>query len=235
MAFGSFRKEDVQSGVQGFIRQAFDGSLGDYGIGQLRNIEWGVKYRWAVRFLEPLPPEPFERFFPASDIDFPEATLDSFTFVQGQTDLKVPQRQTVREMSLTFYDNENSALVNWLKDWIKIDIFNDGKFVSCLRDDHPIEGQRIVEFERDSRVYPVRTLQFVKLNSDLEPIDGTEQILDVYPEGTINFNGSSASEALLYTINFVIVGERLDKARGSNSEYLNRQSRGLTKILGRFI
>jgi hypothetical protein len=177
--------------------------LKSFGIGNLRQVEWGRRYLWAVRFTEPKPPAPFDTFFPASDITIPEFSVDSFNFDQGQSSFRVPQRTQIREISMTFYDDSNGTLFNWFKSWINVDILNDGKYVSCLMDEHaperPVYGQ--------TRVFPIRTIEVQKLDAGLEPVAGGIKVYTVYPEGTIEFVGGSASEANTYTVTFNVVGE----------------------------
>lgn len=207
--------------------------LNKFGIGLLRNVEWGKKYLWSVRFFDPAPPVPFDSWFPASDITVPEANLNSFNFDQGQGSFKAPQRTDIKEISLTFYDDSNQTLLTWMKSWIAIDIMNNGKYVSCLKDDHLPEGG--ASPYGYTRVYPVRTMEVTKLDESLEPIKGQTQIYSVYPEGNIEFQGGSASESNIYTINFTVVGEGGPKdLPDRDDEFLTQAKKIAVQTLGRF-
>jgi hypothetical protein len=179
---------------------------GDLNIDQIRLIDWGKKFNWAVSFKEPkINDSRFEGgFFPASDISVIGATLDSYNFDMGQSTYAIPQRSTTRRLTMTFYDTKEHTLLAWLKTWIRIDILNNGQFLSCLKDSHPPVVQNDFTYPR---VYPTRQVEVIKLDNDLTPLENTRAIYTVYPEGEIEDAGSSSSEFTTYTITFVIVGE----------------------------
>jgi hypothetical protein len=215
----------------------------NYGVDQLRTVEWGRKYLWAVRFLSSgkgardIPPPPFNDFFPASDVEFPLFSLDSYALDMGQSSYKIPQRSQVRQLSITFFDDVNSTLLKWFRDWVEIDILNKGKFVSCLRDDHnldTIENGLKDSFGNGGVVRPVRVIQVEQLTPQLEPT-GLAYNLHIYPEGEINFVGASASEAQTYTVNFVIVGETQQKQKEKEGSNVNKLKDLGVKTLGRFL
>lgn len=215
-----------------------------YGIDQMRSVEWGRKYLWAVRFLNAgrgigdVPPAPFNDFFPASDVEFPIVNLNSFNFELGQSGYRIPQRSESRQISITFFDDINSNLLKWFRDWIEIDILNRGRFISCLNDNHylsEIDSSRSEDsFGLVRRVHPTRVIQIEQLLPDLEPT-GISYNLYVYPEGEINFTGASASEATTYTVNFVIVGEKDQAKIEKNSKQESKLKQTGIKTLGRFI
>src|SRR5690606_27617885 len=89
----------------------------NYGIQQLRTIEWGKNYLWAVRFIEPKPPSPFNDFFPASSIELPQAVLDTFGFNLDQSTYKIPKNTSAKDISITFYDDDKSVLSRWIEEW----------------------------------------------------------------------------------------------------------------------
>jgi hypothetical protein len=204
--------------------------LQSFGIGYLRDVEWGKKYLWAIRFTDPKPPKPFDTFFPATDVSIPEAQVNSFNFEQGQGSFRVPQRTDVREISLTFYDDSKGTLFNWFKNWIAIDILNDNEFISCIKDSHIPKRDPY----HHGRVYPVRTMEIQKLNEGLEPIEGEVKVYTVYPEGTIEYSGSSGSEAHTYTITFTIVGEGSPAAEVAKEKDIKFYVNKGAQLLGRF-
>jgi hypothetical protein len=250
MALTNFRGLDfIRVANETLGQLGLPGLFGSTGIEAIRNIDWGKKYLWAVTFLEPKAPAPFASYFPASEIEITDATMDSFNFEAGQGAFKAPQRSVARNVSITFYDDSRFSLQRWMKDWYQIDLFNEGRFVSCLGDDHksfedgaPVSGldtqvalARKIRFEKDDRVWPVRKIQFARLDNSMEPIEGTEQILSIYPEGELQVSGTSGSELNIFTINFAIVGDdtkTLDSK--SNNEFLTRAKREATRLLGRF-
>lgn len=204
--------------------------LQNFGIGFLRDVEWGKKYLWAVRFTEPKPPAPFDNFFPASEVSVPESSVNSYNFDQGQSSYRVPQRSETKEISMTFYDDNKGTLFNWFKNWINIDILNEGKFVSCLKDSHTPSKSPYGY----TTVFPTRTLEIQKLNESLEPISGEIRVYTVYPEGTIEWSGGSSSEAQSYTVTFNIVGESEPTATKPNEDKFKAAVNKGAQLLGRF-
>jgi hypothetical protein len=211
--------------------------LDEFGIEKLRSVEWAKKHLWALKFIEgnDNPPAPFDQFFPAIDVEVGEASLDSFSFDLGDNSFKIPQKSTVREMRITFIDDENLTIFNWIKNWIRIDLLNNGKYISAINDDHPrVSGQ--------GNVKPVRQVQVTKLKSSRFPSIfppsnfNSRQIVNtyaVYPEGVLEFSGSSESGAQIYTVSFVIVEERVPfEASDSASESIKGIAQ---KFISRFI
>lgn len=212
--------------------------LNAYGIGRMRTIEWGKNYLWAIRFTDPKCPKPFDDFFPAQAVDVGLSTLESRQFDQGQTSYKMPKNTNSRNVSITFYDDDKSTLLRWMTEWIEIDILNGGYYMSCLNDSHSIEVERTSGVEElGSIVWPVREIEFMLLNNDLEEVEGTKRFMSIYPDGDINFAGSSGSEANIFSLSFAIVGERqnISNKKDSNSDILKKAKKTATQLLGRFL
>jgi len=152
---------------------------------QLRNIEWGKKYLWDVKFEGA--PNPFDVFFPAADVEETRARLEVFQFERYLDSLRIPLRRNngLRNLRLTFFDNQDNTLVNWLDDWINRLVFSNGQIV------RPVASI-------------TKTVTLLKLNAQKEQIEATTY--RVFPEGEIVFNGSSSSDPQSYAVNFIIVG-----------------------------
>lgn len=152
-------------------------------ITQLRDITWGAKYLWDVRF--PEAPAPFSEWFPAVDMDEGTANLESFTVETAVGTFKVPRISSQREISLTFLDDENNTLHDWIADWINTTILGNGSYVSTVD-------------------VATRKLQVLKLNHQRQTI--SQKVYRVYPEVRLAFRGGSGNEPQQYTVPFVIVG-----------------------------
>lgn len=232
--------------VTGFL------GLNSYGIGPLRTVEWGRRYLWAMRFIDVKPPAPFTDYFPASEITVPLAIAQSFDFSAGQTSYAIPKNQTVLDLQVTFFDDANSTMLKFIRDWIELDIFNDGRFVTCLLDSHQVVRPRTVPIiatnvdknvtqpkvnqgDLNGRVYPIRQLEFVLLTPDLEEVKGTRQYFTVYPEGQINFSGGSDSSANQFEVTFKIVNSVLKGESSTSSDFLSKAKKTATQLLGRFV
>jgi len=160
-------------------------------IEQLRAVDWGAKYLWDVQF-SPAAPSPFNTWFPAVDVEENVANLESLTIEAHIHTFKVPQRTSVKEIRLTFYDDSKNTLLTWLKDWMAGEasgssgiIANGGKYVRAV-----------------SSI--TRQLQVIKLNRKREQV--STAVYQVYPETALTFAGSSASDVHMYTVPFVVVG-----------------------------
>lgn len=238
MALGNFRGLDfIRTANELAVMAGFGGLFGSEGIDVIRNIDWASKHLWAVRFMEPKPPDPFKNYFPASDITVMDGTLDSFNVEQAQGFYKIPQKSAAtKQISITFFDDYQNNLQRWFSDWMNIDIQNDGRFMSCLLDDHAPVKTRTVKFDEGERVWPIRKLEFFRLSRDLEPIVGTERIYTVYPEGELNIEGSSQSEANTFNMTLVAVNEArpVKEKESSDNAFLRLAKREATRLLGRF-
>lgn len=207
---------------------------GKKGITMIRAVEWDKKYLWTVDFKDSgpdacNPPAPFDDFFPANDITIPMANLESNIFEAPQMSFKVPHRAQHSDIQVTFYDDEKKTLLLWIKDWMNLDILNDGRFVSGMLDKHKlITG--VDSFGIRRNVKPVRPMRVALLDAFKDEIQ-VYQFL-VYPEGNIDWNGAQASDAQMYTITFSVVKVINEKDRKSFSLF---SKEGILESLGRFI
>jgi len=224
------------------------GIFGDNGIDAIRNINWGTRYLWAVRFIEPACPEPFgNRWFPATDITIGDSSISSYNFEYDQNSYRIPQKTNDKTLSLTFFDTKEAVLQRWFSDWMAIDILNNNKFMSCLLDDHKVEAigntARRIQFPESNRVWPVRKIEYFKLDADLEPIIDTIKVLTIYPDTEIQLSGGSDSSAQTFDLSFAIVGEfkrgsdvnENEGNKDSKNEYIERTKVQGARLLGRFI
>lgn len=161
-------------------------------IDEIRSIEWGKKHLWDVRFeaQEGELVEPFNRWFPAIDIDDEVANLTSYQFEAFTRSYKLPQRTQSQSVRLTFTDTAAHDLFEFFNVWINETIFASEGTTHYVR----------------TLTESVRLLQIARLNAQREEIGGLTRSLWVYPEGPLVFNGSSSSDPNNYTIELVIAG-----------------------------
>jgi len=207
---------------------------GKNGITSIRSVDWDKKYLWVVDFKDTganacNPPAPFDDFFPANDITIPMATMESKIFDFPQMTVKIPVGQTVSDITITFYDDEKKSLLLWLRDWINLDLMNDGRFVSGLLDKHPlVTGSDSFGVKRN--VKPIRPLRVAMLDSYRDEVQVYQ--FQVYPDGNLDWNAGQASDAQSYTITFTVVDVKSEKDRKSFSVF---SLSGIKETLGRFI
>lgn len=160
-------------------------------VDQLRKFEFARKYLWDIRF--PTAPEPFNEFFPAVDIDETKANLELRQFRRFLTEFRVPKKSGIRQLRITFQDDSNNTLVDWLTDWINRLILNrtqDGNMGYVATVDKA-----------------VKQVQISKLDSQRQDLTGQVKTYWIIPEGEIVDNRSSSSDAQTYSVNFIILGQ----------------------------
>lgn len=167
-------------------------------IDQLRQVEWGKKFLWDIKFEDA--PAPFDQFFPAIDIEEDKAILEHYQFERLSKAFKVPQKTGVKSLRITFADDADNTLVDWLDDWINRLVLNNDGYVSTL--------------ERASKL-----VTLLKLNSTREELNNQQISYWVVPEGQVTYNGSSSSDAQSYSVTFVIVGQVTGKREFGENDF----------------
>lgn len=170
-----------------------------FNIDQLRAVEWDQGYLWEIMFTNSKNPQheskltaPFNEWFPANSVTderlaISEYSQDLHLFKQFPFPDGAPQRS----ITVSFYDDINNTLVKWLTTWVKVDILNNGKYLTCLQD-------------------CTKELHLTKLNSQRKAIDIFRYL--VIPSGTLEFSGTESSESTVYQMRFLIVGESVSKS-----------------------
>lgn len=149
---------------------------------QLRTIDWGKTYLWEVVF--PDAPQPFNKWFPASDIEEPQWNLETETKSIGFTSVELPIGTSSKDVKITFYDSQKFAIHDWLRKWVESEILNNGQYIGYLS---TIGKQLFVrKYLEDGTL--------IKVSSYI-----------VYPKGSQFWNGTSDSQALTGMAEFVII------------------------------
>ena len=168
--------------------------MAKFSIDNIRAVEWDQGYLWEIKFTESLNPDhqskltgQFKEWFPAATVNderlaISEHSLDLHHFKQ----FPLPDGSPQRSITVGFYDDINNTLLKWLTTWVKVDILNNGKYLTCL--------------EKCTKI-----LHLTKLNSQRKPIDTFNYL--VIPSGTVEFSGTETSESNMYQMRFNIVGE----------------------------
>jgi len=149
-------------------------------IEHLERVQWGAEYHWEVTF--PDAPYPFNKFFPAIDVEENLYTVETYEIDVGVTSLSVPMTSKQFDIKITFLDNEEGLLREWLSDWVNKKIFKNNR-VEVL-----------------SKV--VKNLQVIKYTRGKKLVKST--LFRVYPKGSLFFHGSSESTATSYSAEFVV-------------------------------
>jgi hypothetical protein len=216
--------------------------LDQFGIGQLRSVEWGRKYLWSFNFLKldeniqglQIPPKPFDKFFPCVDIDENESTIEVFNGEAYGTAFQVPLKGAVSTVRVTFIDDNNHTLYNFFNNWMKNDILNGGRYITPLEEAvKAIEIRRVKLSSLSDYANEIGSLVGLTESSD-NGISATSKYW-VFPTGDLVYNGGSTSDTQMYSVNLVVAGavnsETADGGLGNTLQNVVR-SLGGTAILG---
>ena len=216
--------------------------LDEFGIGQLRSVEWSRKYLWSFNFIQldnnikglQIPPRPFDKFFPCVDVDETESVLETFSGSAYGKDFRTPLRGGVSTLRITFIDDQKNTLYNFFNNWIKVDILNNGRYVTPLEEAvKAVEIRKVKLASLTDYAQEVGNLVGLTERSD-NSINDTSKYW-VFPEGDITFNGGSTSDTNIYSVNLVVAGlvnsESADGGLGDTLQNIVK-SLGGTAILG---
>lgn len=153
------------------------------GKSKIRQINWGAKYLWDVRF--PDCPAPFAEWFPAVDIDVDMWELNWKEFEVGMTTVSVPSGTGTLSLKMTFNDDVMNTIQNWLTQWVRSEILHNGQGLSSL-------------------AASAKKLQLAKLDFQRKSV--SVQTFWVVPTGTMAWSGTSSADVNQNTCDFKIVG-----------------------------
>lgn len=155
-------------------------------IEQLRQVNYARSYLWDVKFVNG-PPGPFGSWFPATDMSEPIYSIESMPFDTPVANLSVPKQSNILQLKFTCFDDIDHSLENWMREWTLSIIPERYKYVNYLSDS--VKDVIVAKFHPDGSGVKQRSYT-------------------VYPEDSLNFEGNSASEALLLPLTFVVAGIR---------------------------
>lgn len=212
---------------------------GGSGITAVRNIEVEKKFLWIIDFprdgvagpasYNPYfgPPAPFDALFPAHDVSLPVYNIESSEYSLPSTSVNYPKRGAAKQMTISFYDDENRTLFKWFKDWVEIDILNAGQFVSGLEDQHTSVVPTMTE-GATRQVKPYRIIRLAMLQAYKKEVMALEY--GVVPTGQLDWSGDQGSEANMLSVTFDIVVDASQKKVAGGDVFQE-----IKNILGRFI
>lgn len=162
---------------------------------EVRAIEWGNTFRWVVRFDNS--PAPFNKWFPATDVEEGQWNLESRTIEVGLTTYKLPISTSNLDLKVTFIDTQRRSVREWLRKWVRKDILNDDKHLGFLDE-------------------IARRVEVIKLSNKGEIIQANSYY--VYPEGSQYWNGNNSPEADTGMVEFVILSSNIGAVTGAVSD-----------------
>jgi len=153
---------------------------------QLLAVEWGESHLWDIKFYgSQTPGGAFSGWFPAVSVDEPISVLTTADISTPQGTYKIPRSGEQKELKVTFYDDVNHSLSNWIREWIDVTILGNGLYVLPL--EQSMSSVMIIKSDKQGN-----TMMTTDYN--------------VFPEGTITYQGTSEGGIPLYDVNFIVVG-----------------------------
>ena len=99
------------------------------GLGAIRSVEWGQTWHWDAKF--DAAPVPFQNWFPAFEVEAEIFNIGQHDFSIGSMTFSHPELKSRSPMTVSFYDNDEQVLFNWLHDW-QADIFTEEGLVGTI-------------------------------------------------------------------------------------------------------
>jgi hypothetical protein len=158
-------------------------------IDEIRSVQWGTSNLWDMQI--PSAPSPFNKWFPAVDVSENKIFSTSFTAPYFLKQYKFPQNSSMPELQITFADDEDKHLVNWLQAWHD-EIYDDTDGVTCLED-------------------AIRKISVLKLNGRRELLSTTDYY--AYPEGNVTEALNSQADLKTYSLTLSVASYNTDKPR----------------------
>lgn len=99
-------------------------------VSDMRLIEWARNWNWAVRFPDKETPEEFQKWFPATDLNYTYAGLESMNLTGSHQDFTIPLRSMEKRAHITLVDGAKRTmggpqnlnvfkLHQWAKTWFE--------------------------------------------------------------------------------------------------------------------
>jgi len=149
--------------------------------------DFARSYLWDIRI--PEAPDPFQEWFPASDLDENLFGVDSGLVEFFNFSIQYPKKINLPKITLTMYDREDRVIYKWVRGWIANTMFHmnvAGSF-PCVEVLEEVVKEMIV----------------VKLTHDKKIIDLVSYW--VYPEAIADRN-TSGNELSMYSVPFIVAG-----------------------------
>lgn len=151
-------------------------------IDEIRNIRWSRSYLWDLCF--PTAPEPFNRWFPAFDVDDLVLSIGAWESPGFLGRIPIPKdAPDVKRVRISFVDDVFTTLESWLTKWVNVEILNNGAGVT------PVEEA-------------VKPMHLHRLDETKKVIRATSYLL--FPYSEMPYNGRSTSIANEYSIEFLV-------------------------------
>lgn len=185
------------------------------------SLSWEVAFFPANRndILNPtksLLPAPFNEFFPVATVSENILSISEYGFQNMYSNYSIPQKSSELVIDISFYNDENNYVLNYITDWINKDILGDGKYVSPLKEIVKCLAIRKYSLEPNPESYGNANANGIfgyqgQFNNrtvlEHKKINVSSKYYLVYPTGSINWDGDSDGQIPTYSLQFHIAGE----------------------------
>lgn len=151
-------------------------------VAQLRTLDWGKSFNWDMKI--PSAPSPFNTWFPATEYERSLFNINSHTISASTYDAKIPLSSASKEIRLTFLDDDNQTLENWISAWHDEILFS-------------LDKGTVATLEEATKEILLNDLNAMRVSNRLHQ-------MFVYPDGNAVSTGNSNSEISMITVNFII-------------------------------
>lgn len=170
----------------------------------MHRVNFGHKFLWDVKFIDPPIPPPFDTWFPASQVKLDLFKLNSTQIKSNIGMITLPSGKSVGDNSfeLTFYDDENGTIEEWMEDWVQQVMFakENGNYSVTGTLDQCCRIVQLVRTTKDIKNNPTRII------TSTANKHRWERTIAVFPDGELSFIGESDAGFHVYTINFIVAG-----------------------------
>lgn len=171
---------------------------------KVASVQWGSQNHWNVSFpnkganekVAPLP-NPFDDWFPATDVTLNEVSLESNTVRLGLSEFKFSQSYSAPDLTLTVVDTEDEKLYRWYKAWV--DYIRGGDTMKTLD-----ESYKLIQIESYSKTGSSSSglSKSVKGRWKSNGI----RTYKIVPTGIVSWSRGSSAETVNIALTFDIVG-----------------------------
>jgi hypothetical protein len=175
----------------------------------IRNIEWGKSYLWALNFppyetqsmySPPDPPSMFSSWFPAQNVTEPVFSIENYSINSPIVNFQIPKSFSFADINILFYDTNTHAIREWVYSWFL--------YMFGLSHQSLYTYKKFFTSKRFVGVRPlmdvIRPVNIIKYTSDHIVI--SDRTYYIFPSSNFAANLNSESQALTDKFTFTVVG-----------------------------
>lgn len=155
------------------------------GMPQLKNKDWSKGWLWDVMF--EAGPSGFNGWFPATELEVNEFSLEPYNFAGGNSTFEIPKSTSLFDIKVTYVDDIRLHIEEWVNYWVNVEILGNGNTAT-------IEES-------------VKKISIAKHMNKNRLVHGYPKNYWVFPKGALYYKGVSEASNISDTLEFVIAGD----------------------------